>query len=65
MLDVAASKIHDSLSRDSCVSSTQLNRPSWRKKVHVQLENPKMQEVFFSKTNQVFTGKQYARCPCF
>jgi hypothetical protein len=47
------------------VSSTQLNRPIWRKQSLSPPETPKMQEVFLSNTNPILTGKQYATCSCF
>jgi hypothetical protein len=44
--------------RDTCVSSTLLNRPIWNED---SPQKPKLQEVFLSQTNSVLTGKQCAR----
>jgi hypothetical protein len=35
------------------------------KRTNLHPENPNLQEVFHSKTNQILTGKQYARCCSF
>jgi hypothetical protein len=53
------------LSRDSCVSSNQLNRSIWGNKRC----NPPWKLWFAKnipvKTISILTGKQYARCSCF
>jgi hypothetical protein len=50
VLDAAASNIDGFLWR-YIVSSTQQNRPIWRKQDYLNLETPNLQEVFLSKTN--------------
>jgi hypothetical protein len=40
------SNIDGFLLRDTCVSSTQLNRPICNKRGYLHLENPKLQKVF-------------------
>jgi hypothetical protein len=35
------------------------------KRAYLHLEKPKLQELFLSKINSIFTGKQYARCSFF
>jgi hypothetical protein len=59
-----ASNTDGFLSRDTCVSSTQLNMPILNK-MSLHLENPDLQEVFLSKTNSILTGKQCARSYTF
>jgi hypothetical protein len=65
VLDALASNLDGFLSRDTCVSSTQLNRAIWNKLMFLPLENLDEEAVFLSKTNSIFTGKQCARCSSF
>jgi hypothetical protein len=65
VLDVPHSNIDAFRSRDTCVSSTQLNNTNWNKMFVSPLNKTKLQEIFLSKTNSVLTGKQCARCPTF
>jgi hypothetical protein len=53
------------LSRDTCFSSTQENRPTWDKEPISTLENPSCRKYSFQKLTQFFTGKQCARCFSF
>jgi hypothetical protein len=62
VLDAPAYYTDGFLLRDACVSSTQLNRPIWRKQGLSSPETPKLQEVFLSKTNSILIGKQCATC---
>jgi hypothetical protein len=57
VLDDLASNTEDVPWRDTCVSSTQLNRPSCSKQP-ISTLNIWFQEVFLSKTNSIPTGKQ-------
>jgi hypothetical protein len=57
VIDAAALNIHDFLWRDTCVSSTQLNRHILRSRLCLHLEKSKLQEVFISKTMSIMTGK--------
>jgi hypothetical protein len=57
VLAVLASSTDVFLSRDACVSSTQLNTPIWKKRAEFHLEKPKLQEVFLSKPNSILTEK--------
>jgi hypothetical protein len=43
--------------RDTCVSSTLLNRLIWNKDIQSPPKKTKLQEDFLSKTNSVLTGK--------
>jgi hypothetical protein len=65
VLDAPDSNIHGFLWRDTCVSSTQLNRPIWKKESLSPPLNPKFQEVFPSNSNSILTGKQCAGCSCY
>jgi hypothetical protein len=65
VLDVPASDTNCFLLRDTCASSTQLNRPIWNKRGYLHLETPQLQEVFLRKIYSIFKGKQCARCSCF
>jgi hypothetical protein len=49
--DAACSTIHGFLGRYTCVSSTQLNISFGTSRDYFQFENPKLQEVFLSKTD--------------
>jgi hypothetical protein len=64
-LDAAASNTDGLLSRDICVSSTQLKGLFGANRAYPHLETPKLQEVFLSKTNSFLTGKQCAIFSCF
>jgi hypothetical protein len=55
--DAASSSIDDFLWRDTCVSSTQLNRSFWNKMILYPPWNFDLQEVFLSKTNSILTWK--------
>jgi hypothetical protein len=62
MVDASASNSNGFLSRDTCVSSTELNRPNCNKvSLSPHLIEPKWQEVFLSKPDSVFPQKQCAR----
>jgi hypothetical protein len=61
VLGAAAANIDGFLSRETCVSSTQLNRVFGRNKDYLYLENHKLQDVFLSKTKSSLTGKQCVR----
>jgi hypothetical protein len=54
----ASCNIDGVLWRGTCVSSTQLKSPVWKKRVYLDLEKPKLEEVFLSKPCSVLTGKQ-------
>jgi hypothetical protein len=58
VLSVVASKIDVFLWRDSCVSSTQWNRPIRSIRAYLHLETPELKKVFLSKSNTIITGKQ-------
>jgi hypothetical protein len=45
----AVSNIDSFLLRDTCVSSTYLNSPIWRKQTLSPCETPELQKVFLSK----------------
>jgi hypothetical protein len=49
VLDADGSNIDAFLSRDTCGSSTQLDRPIWSKQRISQPSNNKLQEVLLSK----------------
>jgi hypothetical protein len=63
VLDAAASNIDGFLSRDTCVSSTLLNRCIWYKEIYNHLEKPKLQEVFLSKMYSILTLKHVLDAP--
>jgi hypothetical protein len=65
VLDAPPSNIDVFLLKYTCLYSTQLSRPIWKKSAFLSLENPDSQAVFFSKTNLVHTEKQYATCSSF
>jgi hypothetical protein len=48
-------------SRDTCISSTQLNRIIKTKESLSLLKKHKLQEVLISKTNSIITGQECAR----
>jgi hypothetical protein len=52
----SCSNIDAFLVRDTCVSSTQLNRPICNNRGYLHLENPSLQEVFLSKVIQFSQG---------
>jgi hypothetical protein len=60
-----ASKIDGFLLRDTCISSTHLNRPIGANRDYLHLENWDFQDVLLSKTNSVVTEKQCATCSSF
>jgi hypothetical protein len=62
-LEAPGSNTHSFLSRDTCVSSIQLNRPIWSKQSLSPSEAQKLQEVFLSQTTSIPTGKQRANVP--
>jgi hypothetical protein len=49
------SNVSGFLSRDTCVSSTQLHRPIWNKMCVFNFEIPVWQPIFLSKTNSMLT----------
>jgi hypothetical protein len=55
VLHALASNTKGFLSRDTCVSSTQLIRPIGAKTAYLHLETPKLQDVFLSETISVLT----------
>jgi hypothetical protein len=57
--------VYGFLSRDTCVSSSQLKRPIWNTIAFLPPENPDRQAGFLSKTNSILTGKQWDRCSTF
>jgi hypothetical protein len=59
VLHVPPSNIDGFLSRDTYVSSTQLNRPSWNKMCDSSLLDPDRLEVFLSKN---FNSHKDTRC---
>jgi hypothetical protein len=65
VLVATASKRHVCLSRDTCVSSTELIRPIWNKMSLFHVKNYELQEVFVSRTIPVLTGNPCARCCSF
>jgi hypothetical protein len=62
VLHAAASKIDGFLWSETCVSSTQLNRPIAANRTYLHFEKYELQEVVFSKTNFVLTWRQCDRC---
>jgi hypothetical protein len=60
ILDAATSNTDGFLSRGTCASTTQLNRPIGSTVSLSHLENSDMQEVCLSKTNSILTGKPCA-----
>jgi hypothetical protein len=65
LFDVPPSNIDGFLSRDTCFSTSQLNRHIGMKCAFLPLLKPDRQAVFLSETNSILTGKQCARCSCF
>jgi hypothetical protein len=65
VLHASHSNIDAFLFRDTCGSSTQLNRPIWQKMCVFPLENPDSQVLFPSKTHSILTVKQCVRCSYF
>jgi hypothetical protein len=65
VLDAPPSNIDAFLSRDTCVSLSQLTRPIWNKMSDSSLLNPDRLEVFLSKTTSILTGIKGARFFCF
>jgi hypothetical protein len=61
VVDAPPTNFDGFLSRDTCVASTQLNRPIWNKMCVSPLDYADSQAVFLSRTNSVPTGKQGAR----
>jgi hypothetical protein len=61
-VDAASSNIDGFVRRNTCVSSTQLNRPFWSNMSHNPLETFHLQELFLSKTESVLKEQQCARC---
>jgi hypothetical protein len=53
VLDAAASNIAVFLSRDTFVSSTQLNRPTWSNRPYLNLETHKLRKHSFQKGIQL------------
>jgi hypothetical protein len=56
VLDAPASNTKLFLSRETCVSSVQLNSPVWKKRAYLHYEKPKLQEVFLSKTYSILSA---------
>jgi hypothetical protein len=63
VLDSAVCNIHRFLWRDTCASSSQLNRHIWIKLSLPPLEMPKLQEVFNCKTNSIFKANNVLHAP--
>jgi hypothetical protein len=63
MLDAPASNVDGFLWRDTCISSTQLNRPISNKESLSPQEKPKLQEVVLSKTNSILRGDNVGDAP--
>jgi hypothetical protein len=61
----AASNRDGFLWRDTCVSSTQLNRPIRIKRPYPDLETTNLEEVLLKKANSILIGKQCARGSSF
>jgi hypothetical protein len=57
VLDVPDSNTNGFLSRDTCVSLTQLHRPILNQESLLHLEKPKLQKLFLSEMNTVLTCK--------
>jgi hypothetical protein len=58
MLDAPGSNTDDFLLRDTCVSSTELNKPTWNIINLSHLEKYDLEEEFLSKPNSILTGTQ-------
>jgi hypothetical protein len=56
VLDAPGSDTNHFLSRDTYVCSTQLNWPIGTKSPYIHHENPKLHEVFLSKTYSILMG---------
>jgi hypothetical protein len=65
VLHAPASNFHGFISGDTCVSSTQVNRPIRKKNAFLNFVIPDWQVVFLLKTNSVLTEKQCATCSSF
>jgi hypothetical protein len=63
VLDASASNIDAFLWRDTCVSSTQRNRPIGSKQMYLHFETPKLQEEFLSKLTQFLQVKNVLDSP--
>jgi hypothetical protein len=59
VLHSPCSKINGFLLRDTCVSSTELNRPVEASRAYLHFENCNLQEVFPSKTNSSLREKMW------
>jgi hypothetical protein len=64
VLDAAASNIDGILSRDTCVSLTQLNRTIWSTQSLLAPWSTKVAGCIHLKTNSTLTEKEHARCYC-
>jgi hypothetical protein len=63
VLDATASNIDDFLLRDTCVSSSHMSRPIWRKQSLSPPEIPKFQEEFLTKTTSILKGNSVLDAP--
>jgi hypothetical protein len=63
VLDAPHSNIAAFLSRDTCASSTQLNRGIFNKMSVSPLKNPNGQAVFLYKTTSIVTGTNLLDAP--
>jgi hypothetical protein len=62
-LDAPPANVRGFLTRDTCVSSSQLNIPIWSKHRLSQRETPMWQEVFLWKTSSIPTGNNVLDAP--
>jgi hypothetical protein len=65
VLDAAAFNIDGFLWRDTCVSSTKLNRPTGANTAYLHFEYYDLLEVFLSKTNPILKGDNVLDAPAF
>jgi hypothetical protein len=65
VLDAPASNTDGLVWRDTCVSSTQMNRPMWKKQSLSPPEKPMSLKLFLSKINPILMRKQCARFSYF
>jgi hypothetical protein len=63
VLDAEAPNIDVILWRDTCVSSTKLNRPIWSKERVPPLENDDLLKVFFQNLTQFSQGNNVLDAP--
>jgi hypothetical protein len=65
MLEAASSNMHDFHLRDPCISSAQLNLPSWRKQNLSSTWKLCIAGRIPLKTNSIISGQQCSTCSCF